>query len=67
MRFADGRFFHDLDLRSGHHVADHPCSADLYRGEFSVYDAERWRTMWRVKGPAKDLLLTTDYRRKGSL
>ncbi|MHC5256978.1 DUF6314 family protein [Streptomyces sp. UC4497] len=65
VRFADGRFFHDLDLRTGHHVADHPCSADLYRGEFSVYDAERWRTVWRVKGPAKDLLLTTDYRRRG--
>lgn len=67
VRFADGRFFHDLDLRTGHHVADHPCSADLYRGEFSVYDAERWRTVWRVKGPAKDLLLTTDYRRKSLL
>ncbi len=63
VRFSDGRFFHDLDLRSGRHVADHPCSADLYRGEFTVYDAERWRTVWRVKGPAKDLVLTTDYRR----
>ncbi|MFI5659421.1 DUF6314 family protein [Streptomyces sp. NPDC051684] len=63
VRFSDGRFFHDLDLRSGRHVADHPCSADLYRGEFSVYDAGRWRTVWRVRGPAKDLLLTTDYRR----
>ncbi|MFZ3556247.1 DUF6314 family protein [Streptomyces sp. BH055] len=63
VRFSDGRFFHDLDLRAGHHVADHPCSADLYRGEFTVYDADRWRTVWRVKGPAKDLLLTTDYRR----
>lgn len=63
VHFADGRFFHDLDLRSGRHVADHPCSADLYRGEFSAYDADRWRTVWRVKGPAKDLLLTTDYRR----
>ncbi|MGP3771078.1 DUF6314 family protein [Streptomyces sp. SDT5-1] len=63
VHFADGRFFHGLDLRSGHHVADHPCSADLYRGEFSAYDPDRWRTVWRVKGPAKDLLLTTDYRR----
>ncbi|WP_306319185.1 MULTISPECIES: DUF6314 family protein [unclassified Streptomyces] len=63
VRFADGRFFHDLDLRTGHHVADHPCSADLYRGEFTVYDADRWRTVWRVKGPAKDLRLVTEYRR----
>ncbi|MEV5609849.1 DUF6314 family protein [Streptomyces sp. NPDC052225] len=63
VHFSDGRFFHGLDLRTGHHIADHPCSADLYRGEFTVYDAGRWRTVWRVKGPAKDLRLTTDYRR----
>lgn len=64
VRFADGRFFHDLDLTAGHHVADHPCAADLYRGEFTVLDADRWRTVWRVGGPAKDLVLTTDYARE---
>ncbi|CAL9390712.1 DUF6314 family protein [Streptomyces sp. enrichment culture] len=64
VRFADGRPFHDLDLRSGRHVTDHPCSADLYRGEFTVADADRWRTVWRVGGPAKDLLLVTDYTRR---
>ncbi|EGX59167.1 hypothetical protein SZN_14161 [Streptomyces zinciresistens K42] len=62
--FADGRPFHDLDLTRGHHVAGHPCAADLYRGEFTVLDAGRWRTVWRVGGPAKDLLLTTDYARE---
>ncbi|WP_320783326.1 DUF6314 family protein [Streptomyces sp. CRN 30] len=64
VRFADGRFFHDLDLASGRYVADHPCAADLYRGEFTVRDADHWRTVWRVGGPAKDLLLTTDYVRE---
>ncbi|MBA2946350.1 DUF6314 family protein [Streptomyces himalayensis] len=64
VQFSDGRPFHDLDLRSGRHVADHPCSADLYRGEFTVHSAERWRTVWRVAGPAKDLLLVTEYRRR---
>ncbi|KOV65782.1 DUF6314 family protein [Streptomyces sp. MMG1121] len=64
VRFADGRPFHGLDLGSGRYVADHPCSADLYRGEFTVRDAARWRTVWRVGGPAKDLLLTTDYVRE---
>ncbi|RPE45261.1 hypothetical protein EDD90_8526 [Streptomyces sp. Ag109_O5-1] len=61
VRFADGRPFHDLDLTSGRYVADHPCAADLYRGEFTVRDADHWRTVWRVGGPAKDLVLTTDY------
>lgn len=62
--FADGRPFHDLDLTGGRHVTDHPCAADLYRGEFTVRDADRWRTVWRVRGPAKDLILTTDYVRE---
>ncbi|MEV8568784.1 DUF6314 family protein [Streptomyces sp. NPDC051322] len=64
VHFADGRFFHGLDLRSGHHIADHPCSADLYRGEFTAYAPGRWRSVWRVEGPAKDLLLTTEYTRE---
>ncbi|MCI3929462.1 DUF6314 family protein [Streptomyces sp. AN091965] len=63
VHFADGRFFHGLDLRTGRHTADHPCAADLYRGDFTVADADSWRTCWRVRGPAKDLLLTTDYAR----
>ncbi|MEV0637282.1 DUF6314 family protein [Streptomyces sp. NPDC050619] len=67
VRFADGRPFHDLDLTSGRHIADHPCSADLYRGEFTVQDQDRWRTVWRVGGPAKDLLLTTGYAREGQV
>ncbi|MES9523392.1 DUF6314 family protein [Streptomyces capoamus] len=64
VRFADGRPFHDLDLTTGHWIAGHPCSADFYRGEFTVRDADRWRTVWRVGGPAKDLVLTTDYVRE---
>ncbi|MER5448220.1 DUF6314 family protein [Streptomyces sp. NPDC002766] len=63
VRFADGRPFHDLDLGTGRHVADHPCSADLYRGEFTVRDTDHWRTVWRVRGPAKDLVLVTEYAR----
>ncbi|MEW2163256.1 DUF6314 family protein [Streptomyces sp. NPDC007084] len=63
VRFSDGRPFHDLDLATGRYVADHPCSADLYRGEFTVRDEDHWRTVWRVRGPAKDLVLTTDYTR----
>ncbi|MBD0837910.1 DUF6314 family protein [Streptomyces sp. TRM68416] len=64
VRFADGRPFHHLDLTTGHHIADHPCAADLYRGEFTVLDADHWRSVWRVRGPAKDLVLTTDYTRE---
>lgn len=65
VRFSDGRPFHDLDLTSGRYVADHPCAADLYRGEFTVPDEDHWRSVWRVRGPVKDLVLTTRYTRLG--
>ncbi|WP_406152541.1 DUF6314 family protein [Streptomyces sp. NBC_01023] len=63
VRFADGRPFHPLDLRDGRCVADHPCAEDVYRGEFSVLAADRWRVVWRVHGPAKDLRLVTLHHR----
>lgn len=63
VEFEDGRFFHDLDLRAGHAVADHPCSLDLYRGEFTVTGPDRWTVVWRVAGPAKDLVLSSEHRR----
>ncbi|WP_373316953.1 DUF6314 family protein [Streptomyces sulfonofaciens] len=63
VEFSDGRPFHDLDLGAGHHVAHHPCAADVYRGEFTVTGPDRWRSVWWVAGPAKDQLLVTDYTR----
>ncbi|MCA1223189.1 DUF6314 family protein [Streptomyces sp. 8L] len=66
VRFADGRPFHPLDLREGHCVADHPCAEDVYRGEFSVLAADRWRVVWTVRGPAKDLRLVTLHHRMGA-
>lgn len=61
--FADGRDFHDLDLRSGSWTAVHPCVADDYTGTFTVTSPDEWRTRWDVSGPAKDQTLTTVYRR----
>ncbi|MEU6173479.1 DUF6314 family protein [Streptantibioticus parmotrematis] len=65
VRFTDGRLFHPLDLRTGTCVVGHPCAADHYRGEFTVLGEDRWRVVWRVSGPAKDLLLTTVHSRIG--
>jgi hypothetical protein len=61
--FEDGRFFHDIDLSTGYAVADHPCALDLYRGEFAVRGPDLWSVVWRVAGPAKDLVLRTEHRR----
>ncbi|MGG2459893.1 DUF6314 family protein [Streptomyces sp. RGM 3693] len=63
--FADGRPFHDLDLRTGHWTTVHPCAADRYEGVFTAVAADRWHLEWRVTGPAKDQLLRSVYRRTG--
>jgi len=61
--FADGRFFHDLDLTSGAWACRHDCGEDRYDGDFSVLGADRWRVVWRVTGPRKELILDSTYRR----
>ncbi|MEW9515628.1 DUF6314 family protein [Streptomyces tubercidicus] len=63
--FADGRPFHDLDLRTGRWTAVHPCAADRYEGTFTAAGPDVWHLEWRVGGPAKDQLLRSEYRRLG--
>jgi hypothetical protein len=63
VHFRDGRFFHDLDLTAGRWTVTHLCNPDRYDGEFTVLDADRWRIVWRVSGPRKDLTLDSSYRR----
>ncbi|AWN30832.1 DUF6314 family protein [Streptomyces sp. NEAU-S7GS2] len=65
IEFADGRPFHDLDLRTGRWTAVHPCAADRYEGTFTAVGPDTWHLEWRVGGPAKDQLLCSVYRRLG--
>ncbi|MCC3777667.1 DUF6314 family protein [Streptomyces sp. UNOB3_S3] len=64
--FADGRPFHDLDLRTGLWHTRHPCGADLYDGTFTVVSPDEWRVRWRTAGPAKEHVQHSVYRRQGS-
>lgn len=64
VHFDHGGFFHDLDLRDGLWRAEHPCSADLYRGEFHIQGPDRWIQHWSVSGPTKNHALTTTYLRE---
>jgi hypothetical protein len=57
--FADGRHFHDLDLRVGVWEVEHPCGDDRYHGRFEVDDAHRWRQQWTVTGPRKQQSIRT--------
>lgn len=62
--FSDGRFFHELDLRSGAWRCTHLCAPDRYDGDFNALDANSWRVVWTVAGPRKDLVLDSAYRRR---
>jgi hypothetical protein len=55
VRFADGRPFHPW--RPGVWVT-HPCRGDVYTGLVAVGPG-RVRTLWDVRGPAKDQRLVT--------
>lgn len=63
--FEDGRPFHPLDLSGGGCDVVHLCGADRYDGAFRIEDPDRVSVRWRVRGPAKDLEITSEYRRTG--
>jgi hypothetical protein len=66
VRFADGREFYRLDLRSGTCQAVHPCRADEYRVTVTRLSPDSYTETWRVAGPAKDYELATTYSRAAS-
>ncbi|GAA0966774.1 DUF6314 family protein [Frigoribacterium faeni] len=63
VRFADGRRFVDLDLRSGAWEAHHPCAPDSYLVETEVVSPTSFVERWTVRGPAKSYDATTTYTR----
>jgi Family of unknown function (DUF6314) len=65
VRFADGREFYRLDLRSGTWSAEHPCRADHYLVTVRRLSPDSFCETWRVTGPAKDYQLVTTYTRTG--
>lgn len=64
--FEDGRYFHDLDLRTGEWTAHHPCRADAYEGRFTVLSQDEWHQEWLVRGPAKDQVIVSAFTRISS-
>ncbi|AOS63516.1 DUF6314 family protein [Actinoalloteichus hymeniacidonis] len=65
VHFDHGGFFHDVDLRSGHWQARHPCGDDRYLGTYSVLGPDRWRQEWQVEGPSKAHTIHSEFHRVG--
>ncbi len=61
VRFADGRFFHVLDLSKGMVRVEHQCGDDHYQGLFRVLTDQAWLSVWRVTGPRKSQVITTHF------
>ena len=59
VRFADGRPFYQLDLRSGSWSAEHPCGRDSYHVTVRVLGPDAYVERWRTTGPGKDYVMTT--------
>ena len=65
VRFADGREFYHLDLRTGACRAVHLCRADRYAVTVTWLTADSFTEVWQVTGPAKNYDLTSVYTRTG--
>ena len=55
VRFADGRAFYGLDLRSGAWQADHPCRRDSYHVTVTRLGPDSFTERWRVGRAGKGL------------
>jgi Family of unknown function (DUF6314) len=64
VRFADGRPFYVLDLRTGQAQAEHGCGPDQYLLSHRVLGTGLLEEEWRVRGPAKDYRALTRLARK---
>ena len=62
VRFADGRAFHEFDLRDGA-SATHSCPPDLYHVAYEFGHWPDWTARWRVTGPRKDYTMVSRYGR----
>src|SRR5690606_1694750 len=59
--FADGGPFHDFAAGDPAPEAEHPCGEDLYRVCYDFRRWPRWRSVWRVTGPRKDLVIVSAF------
>ena len=61
--FEDNRPFHTIDSDRLMPDADHQCDPDWYHVSYDFTKFPKWSSIWRVKGPAKDYRMVTEYRR----
>ena len=59
--FEDNRPFHTVPLRVPRPETIHLCDPDRYAVAYDFARWPFWRSVWRVEGPRKDYVMTSDY------
>lgn len=59
--FDDGRPFHAIPLGVTDPEATHLCSPDRYEVRYDFGRWPDWTAIWRVTGPRKDYVMTSQY------
>ena len=62
VHFDDMRPFHTVPLESAHVETAHLCPPDRYEVAYDFSDWPMWRSVWRVEGPRKDYVMTSQHR-----
>ena len=57
--FPDGRPFHRMSFAPESNLDNHWCDPDTYRVTYAYEGGDRFSYTWDVRGPRKDLLLTS--------
>ena len=59
--FEDNRPFHTVPLGVGRPETVYLCDPDRYAVAYDFEAWPAWRSVWRVEGPRKDYVMTSDY------
>jgi hypothetical protein len=62
VHFEDHRPFHTVPLGVPRPETTYLCDPDRYAVAYDFTGWPDWRSVWRVEGPRKDYVMTTDYR-----
>lgn len=63
--FTDGRPFHEFVLSGSEATASHWCDPDRYSVLYRFSDWPEWTATWIVRGPWKDYVSVTRFKRTG--
>lgn len=59
--FEGNRPFHSVPLGVARPETTYLCPPDRYHVTYDFSSFPRWRSVWRVEGPRKDYVMTSDY------